>query len=63
MRAPIGLFIEIQNVQKKPKEHINIEAKQVASANELEPYKQPMFFLFDDELRPLLIFDVLFYGC
>lgn len=35
--------------EKKPKEPANIDTKQVASKNDLEPYKQPMVFLFDVE--------------
>ena len=35
--------------KKKQAEHANIDTKHVVSSNELEPYKQPMVFLFDAE--------------
>ena len=35
--------------KKKPKEHANVDTKQVVSKNNVEPYKQPMVFLFDVE--------------
>ncbi|GAB3097806.1 hypothetical protein G8770_15215 [Aestuariicella hydrocarbonica] len=35
--------------KKKQVEHANIDTKHVVSSNELEPYKQPMVFLFDAE--------------
>lgn len=35
--------------KKKPKELANIDTKQAVRKNDLEPYKQPMVFLFDVE--------------
>ncbi|WP_374964349.1 hypothetical protein [Spongiibacter tropicus] len=35
--------------KKKPKEHGNMDTKQVVCKDDLEPYRQPMVFLFDVE--------------
>lgn len=35
--------------EKKPKEHVNTDMKNVSGDDSVEPYKQPMVFLFDFE--------------